>query len=87
MRHIGDLVRHIPVEQYDLAAIVVTAPSHARDYAIRHREGDDRPITNVLATVEKILAGKARRKVRNLPEADGVELVEGAPTRTPLSRW
>lgn len=79
VRHIGDLVRHIPVEQYDLAAIVITAPSHTKDYAIRHRPDDDRPLTNVLAAAERILASKARRKVRNLPEADGVELVRGAP--------
>ena len=64
----GDGERPLACEEYDLAVCALTAPAHIGQYAIRHRPGNDRPISTVLGVAERMLAAKGRRKERNLPE-------------------
>ena len=85
VRHLGDWVRHVPTEQYDLAVIAITCPAHARDQAIRHQATDERPITRLLAAADRALAGKVRRKVRNIPELADEEGVPGARDEEPFT--
>lgn len=71
-------VRHIPAEQYDLTVVSLTAPTHCNDHTIRHVRGDKRPIIKVITATERMMAAKARSKVRNLPHlADSEVLLLG----------
>ena len=78
VRHLGDHDSGAAAEEYDLAVCSITAPSHAGQFALRHRDGD-RPLTTVLGFINRVLAAKANRKVWNLPDrADGSDLATDA---------
>ena len=66
----GERSRDASTEEYDLAVIGITAPTHIRATArvISMGSGEDRPIDMVIAVANRILSAKARSKVRNLPE-------------------
>lgn len=64
----GDGSRHLPTEQYDLTISTLASRTYLEDYLVQHKGGDDRPIDNVNATVQRILASRVRRKVRNMPD-------------------
>lgn len=58
--------------------------TYLEDFAIHHKQGDNNPINTVNAAVRRILASRARRKVRNMPDQPGLGQTAAARDHTPF---
>ena len=65
----GNRSRDASTEEYGLAVVGITAPTHIRSTAkVIRMTGEDRPNKVVTAGAQRILSAKARLKSRNLPD-------------------